>query len=204
METQNKNWYLLIGGLILILILLMWFKGCGGVPKTITVTTPAIHGTTVAVKPETIVIHDTVYKKIKLAADRKEIDSLIKRNVQLEVAFAMADNKEELYKKAIELNDFNHTFEDTILKATVSGISRGTVQSIKLDYTIKPHTDVIKVPQTRFRLLGGAEVGMTKELSKFNVKANIGLQNAKGNVFSISADTDQRFYIGYGFSLFSF
>lgn len=198
---------------IAVLSIISWFKGCFGNSDTIVVTHPAVVGKTTIVKPESAVIHDTITIEKKIfgqnlsKADFKKLkakaDSLLNENIKLQVAFAKAKNKDSLYQKAIQINAFNHTWDNDTINAMVNGLSRGTVESIQLHYTIKATKQDVKIPETVFRLLGGAEFGTTKDLSKFNVKANLGLQNRKGNILNIGADTDQRFYLGYSASIFS-
>jgi hypothetical protein len=109
-----------------------------------------------------------------------------------------------LYNKAIEIKSFNQTFEDNHLKATSSGLVRGEIQSLKLDYTIKPQT--IETPPEKevvFRLLGGFEYGNNTTLSNSIFKANLGFQNRNGNIFRASIDNLENIYIGYDFSIFN-
>lgn len=219
METTSKNkiFYWTIGLVILALVLLFLFNDCKG--ETVVVETKEVKGKFEAVKPINNPILNTPKSgelenpntsnnsssstSAKNAQVQKLIDSLRNRNIQLEIAFAKSKNKDSLYLKAIELNSFSQTFEDEFLKTDVSGISRGTVESLKLDYTIKSRKETVKVPVTVFRLISGIEVGMTKDLSKTNIKVNIGIQNKRGSIISASVDSGQRIYIGYAFSVFS-
>ena len=226
METESKkgNWTLAIALFAVAIVLFLFLKGCDGNGETIIVKHPEVPGTTKAIKPETTEIkwpekgqRNSVFnsnnnvkanKIDKPNGQQKDYwkaksDSLLKENLRMQVAFAKSKIKDSLYKKAIQINAFKHTWDNDTIKATVSGLARGTVEQLKLDYTIKATSQTVKVPQTVFRLLGGIETGMTKDLSKFNAKANVGIQNKKGNILTISADSDQRFYVGYTASIFS-
>jgi len=216
-KASNK---LLIGcaGLA-IFFLLLWFKGCSGDgDKVIKIKTPEVKGTFEAVKPE----HNPLSKTNKSKIDNKnfgqnlskkelefwkaEAERLFKENQGLDQAFMNANDslQQIIYRQAITLNAFNHTFDNDTISATVKGIVRGEIQSIKLDYKIKPRTiEVPKQKEVIFRMLGGVEVGATKEIDKFNLKASAGFQNRKGNIISVGYDTDQRIYIGYTTSIFS-
>ena len=214
METERKkgNWTLAIALFAVAIVLFLFLKGCDGNGETIIVKHPAVVGSFEPAKP----IHDTIFltkivksKPVQNSNDefaQSEINRLLKEYNDLDAAFANANDslQQIIYKQTIAPKLFSHTFDNDTLKATVKGIvANGEVDKLKLDYTIKPYTTLVKVPQTVFRLLGGIETGMTKDLSKFNAKANIGIQNKKGNILTISADSDQRFYVGYTASIFS-
>lgn len=209
MSKKNQNIILFFCAIIAVLMLLFWFKGCNLNTKTIPVTIPEVKGTFKAVKP----IHDTLFltkfvKSKPLTSNdeflQKEVDRLLKEYNSLNESFANANDSLQkiIYSQAIKPKSFTQTFNNDTIKATVSGIVKGEVDRLKLDYIIKERKIDIKVPYTRFRLLGGIETGMIKSFDKFNVKANLGFQNAKGNILNIGADSDQRFYIGYTASIF--
>jgi hypothetical protein len=215
----KKSTRLLIGSVVLAIMIILWFKGCGGDgDKVITIKTPEVKGTFAPVKPEHKVIDTNhivnVNKKVfgqnlskkELAFWKTEAERLFKENQEMDQAFMNANDslQQIIYSQAIRLNTFNHKFDNDTISATVKGIVRGEIQSIKLDYKIKPRTiEVPKQKEVVFRMLGGVEMGATKEIDKFNVKVSAGFQNRKGNIISIGADTDQRFYLGYNFSIFS-
>lgn len=213
-EKKSKVFYYIVGFVVLLFII-SWFKGCFNHGQdSVTIKTKPIVGKTAAVrpynKPITVSKDSIIYIPFERTSSKEDLkkmksiaDSLLKANLQLEIAFAKANNKDSLYKKTIEINSFNHTWDNDTIKATVNGISRGTVEQIQLHYIIKSQKQEVKVPATVFRLLGGAEAGVTKDLSKFNTKVNLGFQNKKGNIMTISADTEERFYIGYQMSIFS-
>lgn len=128
------------------------------------------------------------------------IAQLIAENKQKEAEYKKATDsmKDELYKKSLQLNKFTHTFDNDKVKLTVSGIARGTVESIGIDsLTIKPQ----KIKQPVFTLLGGVEVGINKELNQGTTKVNLGFQNKKRDVISASYQkvASQEFYL-VGFS----
>lgn len=209
MSKKNQNIILFFCAIIAVLMLLFWFKGCNLNTKTIPVTIPEVKGTFKAVKP----IHDTLFltKFIKskpvTSNDeflQSEVDRLLKEYNSLNESFANANDSLQkiIYSQAIKPKSFTHTFNNDTIKATVSGIVKGELDRLKLDYIIKERKIDIKVPYTRFRLLGGIETGMTKSFDKFNFKANLGFQNAKGNILNIGADSDQRFYVGLTASIF--
>lgn len=221
MQTDNKtaNKILIASACLAILFLLLWFKGCSGnAEKTDKVIVPEVKGSFEAVKPQQKPVNTNhivnVNKKVfgqnlskkELEFWKAEAERLFKENQDLDQAFMNANDslQQIIYRQAITLNAFNHTFDNDTVLATVKGIVRGEIQSIKLDYKIKARTiEVPKQKEVVFRMLGGVEVGATKEIEKFNVKASAGFQNRKGNIISVGYDTDQRIYVGYTTSIFS-
>lgn len=216
-EKKSANWTLLFAIALAVLLLLLWLKGCeGSAPAIVKVKTPEVKGSFEAVKPknEPILNHIVdVNKKVngqKLSKENEflqaEIDRLLKEYNSLDEAFAKANDslQQEIYKRTIAPKLFSKFFDNDTLSATVKGIvANGEVQKLKLDYTIKSRNIYVKIPEVKFRLLGGVEAGMTKDLTKFNAKVNLGFQNPKGNILNLSADSDQRFYIGYATTIFS-
>lgn len=215
MENNEKksNVTLILCAVIAILLLLFWFKGCGSAaPVYKKVKTPEVTGSVQVVNPVNNPVVNTKNGRTKIANAgndeflQSEIDRLLAEYNALDIAFAKANDslQQEIYKRTIAPKLFSHHFDNDTLSATVKGIvANGEVEKLKLDYTIKSRNLDVKVPQVKFRLLGGVEAGMTKDLSRFNAKANIGIQNKKGNILTVSADTDQRFYVGYTMSIFS-
>jgi hypothetical protein len=220
-ENNNGNKTLIIAIFLAILGLVIFFKGCNGSKEVIQVTIPEVKGNFKAVKPlnKSILVQKLSTEATSVSTEvngsilrteneflQSEIDRLLKEYNSLNKAFASANDslQQIIYTKAIAPKLFKHTFDNDTLSATVKGIvANGEVDKLNLDYTIKSRTIDMKVPQVKFRLLAGVEVGATKDFDKFNTKVNLGFQNKKGDVISISADTDKRFYIGYQFSIFS-
>lgn len=195
MEIQNKrqaNINLILVAFISLVILILFFKGCSGdsVPN-IQVATKEIKGKFEAVKP----IQTQITKRfpdIRKTLTQKEdnflqgqIDVLIAENKALQQFYNESSDslKTALYNKAIELKSFNHTFDNDTITATTSGLVRGEIQSINLEYKIKPiKIEVPKTKETVFRLLAGGGVGINKELNQISYNYTAGFQNKKGNV----------------------
>ncbi|WP_445454119.1 hypothetical protein [Flavobacterium sp. 25HG05S-40] len=217
-KLNSINWPFVIILLGVAVAVFLWLKGCSSDPEVIKVTHPAVSGTTKISKPESKPLVQELstepnkvstepfgqnMSKAELDRWKAIADSLLNANIQMQIAFAKSKNKDSLYKEVTTPKQFSKTWDDENLTATVNGMYYGAIPAIQLDYDIKPRTQEVKLPQTVFRLLGGVEAGMTKDLSKFSAKANIGLQNKKGNIITLAADTEQRFYVGYNFSIFS-
>jgi regulator of replication initiation timing len=212
-----KNLLTTISGYVLAVVILLWFKGCNN-SEPATITIPKVKGKFEAVKP----VHDTIVltKIVKGKVDKSEIDKLKKEynftqqeisemtneiehlvNFANNLAFEN-DSIKAIIKDYATVKEFKQNFDDQNLKADVSGIVfKNEVQRLKLDYTIKEQK--IKVPEKKFSLLAGVEVGNTKELNDFSAKANIGFQNKKGSIIHVGIDTNERFYVGYTIEVFS-
>jgi hypothetical protein len=88
------------------------------------------------------------------------------------------------------------------ITASVKGLVRGEVQTVGLKYTIKERK-LPKQKETVFRLLTGAEFGMTQTFDNINAKRSIIVQFKSGNQISFGIDTDERFYLGGAFVIFN-
>jgi hypothetical protein len=219
MENDNKTANkVLIGAIgIAVFFLLLWFKSCDNKPEKVTVVLPEVKAKFEAVEPEQIVISDkktaNVQKAFGQNLSKKELEywkaeaeRLFKENQEMDQAFMNANDslQQLLYKNAITIKSFNHQFDNDTLSATVKGLVRGEIQSIALDYKIKSRKIEIPNPkEVKFRMLGGIEVGNTKEFNDFSVKANVGFQLGSGAILNLSADTQQRFYVGYSVPMFT-
>lgn len=204
---------------LLIAILFLWFKGCSDNEPAVakTIQTKEVKGKFEAVKPiqEPIQNHiGEANKKVYKNSNNDEflqsqINQLIAENKALQEFYNEASDslQKALYQKAIEVKSFSQTFEDDKLKITSSGLVRGEIQSLKSDYTIKQQTiELPKQKETFIRVLAGAGVGLNKELNQFVWKANLGLQNKKGNIIRASAQRigAQQYYLAeYDISIFN-
>lgn len=210
--TKQQKVNLAIAAILATCFIVMFFKSCTGEPVIVQVKTPEVNGSFAPVAP----IHDTIFltKTVKSVIVKKgtdefaqaEITRLLAEYDKLNEAFANANDslQQIIYAKTIAAKQFSHTFDNDTLNATVKGIvANGNVDKLKLNYKIKSRKVDVKMPQTVFRLLGGIEVGNTTQLDNFTTKANVGFQNKKGNIITVGVDTDEQFYLGYCFSIFS-
>lgn len=211
-DNRIKNGILYLGWILFFLCL--FFRSCTGTNGT-TVTIPAITKTLPA---DTIVKHETIeipkwYKdrtnEKKLSKDIEEMYDRLK-NYQEEInwmqeEFNHADSlkKAELYRLATELKSFESQFEDENLKLTINGIIGGNqIKEITPTYTIKSKKIDLPQKQVKFRMLVGGGLGNSLTFNKPLFNANVGFQNAKGNILSFGYDSEQRIMVGYDFSLF--
>lgn len=192
--------------IIAVLLVIIWLQNsCEPNVETVEVKVPAVEGTFKPQKP----IHDTI--KIKQTVVKwKEIPIEIENPINLQLFESYTKEIDSLkrfliFLEAIEIKKFSKDFEDEFLKVTANGTVQGEVQTIGFDYTIKERKVEAEVPsskQTVFRLLGGVEMGNTKQFDSFVMKANLEFENKKGNSFTTGFDTEQRIWLGYKFKIF--
>lgn len=213
-SSKFKNRILYFGWILFFACL--WFKGCGGSDNEKTsVTIPAITKTLPA---DTIVKHHIVEVN-KMVKDRtnekklsKDILEMYERiqnyqeeidNMQSEFMWSDSIKKAEMFRLATELKKFESNFEDENLKLTINGIIAGNeVKEITPTYTIKERKVDIPQKQVKFRLLAGGGLANTLTFDKPLFNANLGFQNAKGNILRVGYDSDSRIFVGYDFSIF--
>lgn len=194
---------------ILVLCFLLFFKDCSTKSKPITVTIPEVKG---KFEPRPIVHKPIIIEKKSFGQILSKNDKSLKVNpiyIQQTDSLLKAYKTENdslktaLYKKAIQLNNFNSSFEDEYLKLSINGIVRGEIKELIPNYTIKEKQVEIKPKEVKFRVLAGFEAGNTLLFDKPLFKANLGFQNAKGTILTVSYDTEQRFFVGYNFTVFN-
>lgn len=203
----------------LLLFVTLWFHGCSHpaamTPQLVKVIVPEVKGKFKPQKPinNPIVmakkrpenIQNSVIKQ-SLSTEKAMIE-MAKENEKLKQNFIKATDslKKQLYTNSIQLSNFSSKFEDDNLLLNINGVVQGEVKEITPNYTIKTKkTEVQVIPkETVFRLLGGLEIGNNTSLSNPVFKANLMLQNKKGNILTTSYDNNKNFYIGYNLSIFN-
>lgn len=198
----------------ILLFVVLWFRGCSGTapkPQLAKIIVPEVKGKFEAKKPVNLPIGQKVSRQKVSKGETVYIDNpidplLLAENEKLKQEFTKASDsiKKLQFAKSIQLNRFSTTFDDDNLLLNIDGIVQGEVKEITPSYTIKPKkVEVeVKLKETVFRLLGGLELGNSVKLDRFAAKANLMLQNKKGNIISGSFDTNQNIWIGYSFSIF--
>jgi hypothetical protein len=201
----------------ILFFVLLWFRGCSDDPcntGTKSVVIPEVKGKFETKKPINLPIskvRDSRKVSTKQSNEKyhtsSKIDSsyifeLQQENELLSRAYYFANDsvKKLMFEKANQLNSFSQTFDDQNVKIDVSGISRGTVESLSANYTIKERE--VKQKEVKFRLLSGATISNSIDLQNPVFSANLGLQNKRGNVLRFGYDTQKRILVGYDFSIF--
>lgn len=212
-DNRIKNGIIYLGWILFFACL--FFRSCTGTTGTASVTIPAI---TKTLPTDTIVKHQVVEvskmikdrtNEKKLSKDILEMYDRLKNyqeeidNMQSEFMWSDSIKQAELYHLATELKKFESNFEDENLKLTINGIIAGNeVKEMTPTYTIKSKKIDVPQKQVKFRMLVGGGLCNSLTFDKPLFNANVGFQNAKGNVLRFSFDTEQRIMIGYDFSLF--
>lgn len=186
---------------ILILIGVIWFQGFER--DVVTIEVPGEEGKFEPVTQfEYIIETDTIYQDRWLEKEVKVLNPVNQDLVDQYQKLKDSVGRLNMFLDAIMERQFKQTFEDDYLIGNVSGVVQGRLQELELDYKIKPRT--IEAPQTRLRLLGGFNIGNEMDLSKFQWKASLGLQNGQGNIVRIGYGSRETIWLGYEASLIRF
>lgn len=143
--------------------------------------------------------------KYKYITDTKTVEISVENpiNEELMQFYLAHKNKDSLYADAIGEREYTIPYEDSLIKTNNYIKSQGKVLSFKQNYTIKEQKLKVTPKKTVFRLLGGFEIGNTKEFNDFSAKGNLRFQNKQGNILSVGYDAEQRIWVGYDFSIWN-
>ena len=191
--------------------ILLWLNGCESKKQTTVI--PEVRG---SFEPTKEITHKPinhipdgskkVSKSTGLEKYQNDISELYNENEALKQAYFNENDslkRELMYLKSIQLNEFYHTFDNDTINITVKGIVQGEVKSLQPFYTIKERQQNVTIPVVKFRLTTGFGVGNSINFDKPLFKANLGFQNAKGNILRASFDTEKRIMLEYDFSILS-
>lgn len=194
--------------LFVVVILLLFFKGCKGEtePETITITIPEQKGEFEPVInpiPETIRVPFKVVKwEDKIVYTENPVNTELVEQYKQVLSDKDSILALRLYSDAVATREYNEVLEDSLVRTDNYFKTQGKLLEFKQTYTLKEREHTLKTPKTKFRLLMGIEAGNTLDLGKFTAKGNIMFQNEKGDIFSAGYDTEQRIWIGYNKSIF--
>jgi hypothetical protein len=186
-----------------VLVLLLFLQNCSNpTPKERTVIIPSKQSEFKAVKPTVIKV--PVYKYKTLAGKTIKLTNPI--NEELARNFEQLQRSNDslklklVYFNAIQIRKYEQNFNDKNLNATVYAQTTGTLDSLKLKYTIKADTIVIKPKESVFALYVGA--GAYSDLTSTKFKVNVGIQNRKGNILGVGYDPfSQAVFVDYSIRL---
>lgn len=216
MLSLKINSNIVLYAIIALLTFLLFMEGCGEdpEPQIIEVEVPAVSGDFEPEKPVHEEGKDTTIVKWKdkiVKVPNPINDSLAIAYQELSDSLDATETELERYKmylNAIQIRDFESHFEDDYLDLTISGKVQGEVKSIKPEYTIKEREaeTTITPKQTALRVLGGFEVGNNTLFDDIWFKANLGLQNAKGDIWTVGwakNNGKDYYFLGYDFSIWN-
>jgi hypothetical protein len=191
--------------------ILLWLNSCESKKQTTVI--PEVKGSfeptkEITHKPITHIedVSKKVSKSTGLEKYQNDISELYNENEALKQVYLNENDslkRELMYLKSIQLNEFYHEFDNDTINITVKGIVQGEVKSLQPFYTIKERQQNVTIPVVKFRLTTGFGVGNSINFDKPLFKANLGFQNAKGNILRASFDTEKRIMLEYDFSILS-
>lgn len=209
------KYFLYLGWIFLFLF--FFFKGCGGdsSPKeTAKIIIPAI---TKTFEVDTTIEHHPIFvdrwykdlsKERRLENATLQMEKRLLKyqaeNDSMQYVFLRSDSikRAELYSQAIQTKEFSKEFEDDTVKIKLQGfIAGGMIKEFTPTYTIKQREVDVSERMVRFRMLVGVGMGNSMNFDKPLFNGSVGFQNAKGNIFRATFDTDQRIMVGYDFSI---
>lgn len=221
---QPIDWAKYFFMLLALLFAILWLRSCETerqTPQIADVTVPEVEGKLEYKKPDHELVKLPTNDKSKivkvenpankeLEVENKRLNQYVAENEKLKLAFAQETDslkKQLLFEKVVQLNNFSTDFDDDNLELHIEGVVQGEVKEITPSYKIKERTAQaeVKAKETVLRLLGGAELGLpTNTNIPLPIKANLMLQNRKGNIWSGSIDTNGTIWAGYNFSIANF
>jgi hypothetical protein len=200
MNNRPLKNLLYVIGIFFVIYLFTLVKQCTEPKETIptTVEIPAKSG---SFKEPTKVIPGVAKKDSIVYRDGKTIYTENPINKQLAEAYLKATDsikRLKLYLDAIQEKDGTYVYDDKDLKLEIYAKTRGELLELKPKYTIKKTEVKVDVPvkQTVFAMYGGLELGNNSILNNLSVKADVGIQNKKGTIFSVGADTRGNYFVG--------
>jgi len=147
--------------------------------KTITVEVPAKSG---SFEMDPDILNWPFIKKDSIVYRNRLKDTVIylenKINQKLSKDYQELKSKFDRYKlflEAIKIQNYSKTFEDDFLSATVTGEVQGEVNSMALDYTLKPRTIETEIEVKNYRWIIGPQVGVTYTADGFSPYLGVGL-----------------------------
>ena len=130
------------------------------------------------------------YTLITKEGDTIEIENPVNKELEQKYLNALSENEKlKLYLEAIQKRTYTDTLEDKNIKIDYIAETTGTLNDIKINYTIKP--DTIKIKKPVFTLYGGLGSSMSVDI-KPGIKLNLGYQNKKGNLIFAGYDPINR------------
>jgi hypothetical protein len=176
------------------------FKGCSGsdVQKVI-----------VPEKKGTFTKYDTVYRenirtKFVYKKDTIELENPINTDLALEYINTLDSLKRlQIYLKAIQEREETYVFDNEDLKLEVATKTRGEILKILPTYTIKEREIEVAQKKTVLAMYLGGGVYNTVDMDNLGIKIDAGLQNKRGDIFTIGVDNRQNIFLGIQTRIFN-
>jgi len=163
------------------------------------VVIPAKKGSFNSAKP--IKIHDTIIKDSIIFKDKKIlIENQLDKQLVIDYLKAKDSIKKlNLFMNAVKVNKYSTNFDNEDINLTIDSETTGTLNSVKPTYTIKERKAEVSIKKLEsvFALYTGIEIYNNKDLNNPGAKVDLGIQNKKGDIYSLGFDTNKNFFIGY-------
>ena len=203
--------------IIAILLFVIWSNSCNSETKKEIkyVTVKSTSGKATFEKPKQKVVTDQNKKEVVNLKDKSEneflqneIDRILEENKKLldELALKNESEVKEAYSDAIAINYFERKIDNDTVKIDVYGLTRGTIETMQIDWKTKERKQEVEQKELLFRLLLGGEIGINKELNQGTYKINLGFQNKKNDILRFSYQrigANEFGLIGFDKSIFS-
>lgn len=109
----------------------------------------------------------------------------------------------KMYLEAIEEREETQVFDNKDIRLEIQTKTRGQLLDLKPKYTIKEREERVQVRQKEsvFALYIGGSVGTSTELDVLVPKIQLGLQNRRGDIFTVYYGIDKSIGVGYTFRI---
>jgi hypothetical protein len=140
-----------------------------------------------------------VYKNSVITTENPINKELYKKYIETKDSLGRV----KIYLDAIEEREQTQIFDNKDVKIEVYTKTRGQLLELKPKYTIKEREEQVQVKQKQsvFAVYTGLAVEASTSLNKLVPKAQLGLQNKRGDVLSLYYSTDKSVGIGYTFRI---
>ncbi len=188
---------------ILLLVSFLFFNKCGTSSKVATFKTPEVKGVVKEFKTVQVdsFIKDSIIYKNSII---KLINPIDKELLKKYICATDSIEKLNLHINAITIRNQISTIDNDTINLVVNTKTRGDLLDISAKYIIKPRIVDIKIPETKFAVYAGLELGNNQYLNNFNTKFNILFQNKSNNMLTLGYDLNNNYYIGYNKQLFNY
>lgn len=199
MENIKKYIYSII--IVLLLLTIFTQRSCSEDKKIVyqKVIIPAKSGNFKTTKPKEITSPKIKY--VIQYKDRKVVTSAKVDTILAKEYLKANDSIEKLnlYLNSIKVRKYSQNFNNDDLDLTIDAEATGTLNYLKPKYTLKQReiSVPIKQKETSIAVYTGLELKTSLDASKTSLKGDLGIQNKKGDIYSVGYDTNKNVYIGY-------
>jgi hypothetical protein len=159
-------------------------------------------------KVKTVIKYDTIFKPSEIQSKVVTKYKTIKGKdvyipgkvdtVEVKVFEKATDSVQfNMFTNATKIRSYKNDFSDNNADVSIYTETKGEL--LKIVPTV--HIKQVKKVETKFALYVGGGISNNLQFNNFAVEAKLGLQNKKGDILSVSYDTQQNIGVGYSFRL---